>query len=236
MLAIITNQHSPPMKNEINLPRRLLASAAFIASTLLFASTATALTMTFDNTVDNTVTIGQIDDVLPYKEDGLRLQEGTTSGDNWFFASLSHGRADRPTDYFGWIFGSEVELVTVSGNPFSLTSIQFGNVDKGGTFDMDVTGYYASVGNISETLSVTSDPWETHSFSGAWTNLQSVIFSTTGVYKLEEKEKHPAIDTIVATEASVPDSGSVPIPDSGSALTMLGCGILSLACLRRKLG
>ena len=212
------------MKHPISPPRWLLASAAFIASTLLFASTAHALTMTFDDEVDSSPPY-YIFDVLPYEEDGLKLRNGTSDIYNGLFDSQYEGRDDRPTDYFGWILGS-VELVTISGDPFTLTSIQFGNMLSGVFFDIEVTGNFVGGGNTSVTLSITSDPWATHSFSSAWTDLQSVIFSTEAT-DVEERE-HPTIDTVVANTASV--------PDTGSALAMLGCSILGLAWLRRKLG
>ena len=206
------------MMNVLNPTKRLLLTGAFIASLQLFVSTVSALTMDFDDTVSTSdVALGP---VLPYEEDGLRLRDGTTGDANALFDSLFDGRADRPTDYFGWILGAEVVLETVSLAPFSLTSFQYGALSLRGLYDMQVTGFFAGGGTISETLAVIGDAWQTHNFSSSWTNLSSVVFLADG--------SDGAIDTIVVNGASV--------PDSGATLVLLASGLLGLAWLRRRMG
>ena len=196
------------------------------------------------------VSVGMVDSVLPYLEDGLRLENGTSGSLNVLVDSAWRGGTDRPTDYFSWIAGSEVVLKTASGDPFSLTSFQYGTLYRNdplliqtGIFseglELIVTGNYSEGGEyITKNLQVQGDAWEPYDFSFRWTGLQNVVFRTeliTGSPALTAPA--PVIDTIVVNGASVHDAGGSTVPESGgSTLALLSCGILSLAWLRRKIG
>lgn len=200
---------------------RLLGAACACIFTLIATSTY-AVTIDFEGVLsDGQVRTGS--NVTPYTEDGFTL---TSSGNSAVYHNDIFGDGFfinyNGSNFFGWC-GNCVDdpfiLTLTSGGAFSISSIDFSNLNTGSDVgSIDITGFLSGGGIVTQTFDPIVDLWTTVTFTGFEALSSLTIGAATNGASL-------AMDNLAVMVVN-----AVPIPP---AFYLFGSGLLGLIGISR---